>query len=96
MSKVEPTNEVSASYPPPPTATSQGRGYTIGGFICAVIALVFLPIVLGPLGAVLGYVGYRKGDPLGRWALIAAIAATVIGLLLAALVLQAGNDATAR
>lgn len=78
--------------PPPPPAGAYGRGYTVAGFICAVIALVFLPIVLGPLGAVLGYVGQRKGDQLGRWALIAGVAATVVGLLLGVLLFSAAQS----
>lgn len=73
-------------YPPPPPGSAQGRGYTIASFICAVIALVFFPVVLGPLGAVLGYVGHRKGDPAGKWALIASIAALVLGMIIGLIV----------
>lgn len=91
MSEAEPPEPLSRDYPPPPPGAGEGRGYTVAGFICAAVALLFLPIVLGPLGAVLGHVGRRKGDPLGQWALIAGVAATVLGLLLGVLLLQAGE-----
>ena len=88
----EPPDDVGRQYPaPPPSTTQLGRGWTVASFVCAVIALVFLPIVIGPLGAVLGYVGYRKGDPLGRWAMIASIAALVLGMVLGFIVFNA-ND----
>lgn len=69
-----------------------GRGYTIGGAVCAVVALLFLPIAFGPIGAVLGFVGYAKGDKAGLWVGIAAIACGFIGMVLGAMVLNnAGN-----
>lgn len=72
--------------------TNPGRGYTIGGAVCAVVALLFLPIAFGPIGAVLGFVGYAKGDKAGLWVGIAAIAAGFIGMVLGAMVMNnAGN-----
>lgn len=45
--------------------TRAGRAFTVGSFICAAVALVFLPIIFGPIGAVRGFVGYSKGDKTG-------------------------------
>ena len=43
----------------------------------------WVSIVLGPIGAVLGFVGYSMGDkPLGLWVGIGAIVATVVGMAL--------------
>ena len=38
-----------------------------------VVALIFLPIVFGPIGAVFGFIGYSKGDKAGLWVGIGAI-----------------------
>ncbi len=72
--------------------TNAGRGYTIGGAICAVAALVFLPVILGPIGAVLGFVGYSKGDKAGLWVGIGAIVAAFLGMVIAAAVLTNGGN----
>lgn len=61
---------------------------TIVGFVLAAIAVFFLPIVLGPAAAIFGGVGYGKGDRLGMWALVAGIAATILGMALGAIVWQ--------
>jgi hypothetical protein len=70
-------------------AEQRGRPYTIVGAICAAVALFLLPIVFGPVGAVFGFVGYGRGDRKGLWAGIAAIVATFLGFLLAAMVIHA-------
>jgi hypothetical protein len=79
--QTDPAPTPSASYPAPST-TSPGRAFTIGGAICAVVAIVFLPIILGPVGAVLGFVGYSKGDKAGLWVGVFAIVATFAGIML--------------
>ena len=56
------------------------------GFLCAAVAVFFLPIVLGPVAVVLGFVAHRKGDPLGRWVIGAGVLGTVLGFALGALV----------
>ncbi len=66
----------------------RGRPFSIAGLVCAVVALFFLPIVLGPVGAVLGFVGYAKGDRMGLWVGIAGIVATIAGMALAYAVLH--------
>lgn len=95
MADAEVRHQAQPEAPPPPSPSAYGRGYTVAGFICAVIALVFLPVVLGPLGAVLGYVGYRKGDELGRWAIAAGVAATVLGVVLGVLLFSAAKNSGA-
>ena len=75
------------AYPPAP-AEKHGRGFTIASFVLAAVSLAFLPIILGPVGAILGFVGHSKGDRLGKWAAITSIACTVLGLVLAAVVLK--------
>jgi hypothetical protein len=62
---------------------STARVCTILGFVFAAIAVVFFPIVFGLVAIVLAIVGYNLGDrDLGKWAIIAAVAGTVLGLLL--------------
>jgi hypothetical protein len=71
---------------------SDGRILTIISFVMGVIALLFVPIIVGPVGAVLGFVGNARGDkPMGMWAGIWCIAATIIGLVLAAVVINSKN-----
>ena len=73
-------------------ASSSARVFTIISIVLDVIALIFLPIILGPIGAVLGFVGYAQGDKkLGLWAGIGGIVATIVGLILAAVVYNASN-----
>jgi hypothetical protein len=71
---------------------SDARILTIISFVLGAIALFFVPIVLGPIGAVLGFVGMARGDkPLGMWAGIWCIVATVLGVVLAAVLLNAAQ-----
>ena len=72
----------------PQRTTNRGRPMTIVGFVLAAIAVFFLPIILGPAAAIFGGVGYGKGDRLGMWAIVAGVAATIVGMLLGVLVLQ--------
>lgn len=78
----------STEYAPPSSSTSAGRPYAIAGFICAAVALLFLPIVLGPIAIVLGIVAHSKRDPLGRWVIVAGVVGLAVGLALGALVLH--------
>jgi hypothetical protein len=82
-----------SDYPAPSkTATkSAGTKYTIVGLVCAIAALVIVPILFGPIGAVFGFIGYAKGDKRGLWVGIGAIAATFLGILIGALVFHAAH-----
>ncbi|WP_029900424.1 DUF4190 domain-containing protein [Nocardia brasiliensis] len=64
---------------PPPRSGSQV--FSIVGFVCAVISVLFCPILFGPAGIILGIIGHTKGEPLGKWAAIAAGVGMVIGFL---------------
>lgn len=66
-----------------PASTNQGRGFTIASFIIGGIGLLFFTFILGPVGIILGFVAYSKGDKLGRWAALMSVATTVLGTALA-------------
>jgi len=51
--------------------------------------LLFIPIILGPAGAICGGVAMSKGDPLGKWALVAGIVGTILGMLIGVAVIEA-------
>ena len=80
----EPT-QVSAATP------NEGRGYTASSFVMAVLAVAVVPPLHGIIGAVLGYVGYRKGDPLGRTAVVCSLAAMVVGMVVATALYRAAT-----
>jgi hypothetical protein len=72
----------------PRRSVDRGRGYSIAGGILGIAAIIVIPILLGPAGIALGYVGHRKGDPHGRTAMIVAGVGMVVGLILGFLVMQ--------
>jgi hypothetical protein len=62
---------------------STARVCSILAFVFAAIAVLFYPIIFGVVAIVLAIIGYNKGDrELGKWAIIAAVAGTVLGFLL--------------
>lgn len=71
---------------------STGRVCTILAFVFGAIAILFLPIIFGPVAIVLAIVGYKKEDPLARYALPFAIVATILGFVLGLLVFAATDD----
>ncbi|MEH1168663.1 hypothetical protein V6V47_25080 [Micromonospora sp. CPCC 205539] len=75
-----------------PTArprSNAARILTIVGFVFAVLALLLNPIIFGVLGVVAGIVGAVLGDkPLGWYAAAASVAGAVIGMLIAAAILN--------
>lgn len=73
--------------PPPSTdrttsGTSEGRGFSIAAIVLGALAVFVAPIILGPIGLVLGYVGHTKGDWLARTAMIVAGVGMVLGFVL--------------
>jgi len=68
--------------------SAEGRGYTVGSFIMAALAMLVIPPLHGILGVVLGYVGHRKGDPLGGTALVCSLVAMVVGSVLASVLFR--------
>jgi hypothetical protein len=71
------------------TTAKPGRTLSIVGAVLGVLAIIVLPIILGPIGAVLGFVGYSKGDkPFGLYVGIGSIVTTIIGIVLGAAVVS--------
>lgn len=70
--------------PQAPTARRRpGRVWSIVGIVFGALAFVLIPILLGPVGIVLGIVGYRKGDrSLGRVAIIVSALGLILGIVL--------------
>lgn len=71
---------------PPPTpegARPPGRGYTIGSFVLAGIALFVLPVVAAAIGLGVGWMAYRQGDPAARWAMVANAVILVLAVIAA-------------
>ena len=73
------------------SGTSTARVLTIISFVCSAIALVFFPIVFGPVAIVLAAIALTKSDPLAKWALGVAIACTIGGFILGAVVISASS-----
>jgi len=72
-------------HPTPARRTTTGaRVCTILGFVCAVVAVLFLPPVFGLAAVVLGTLGGALGDrPLGWYAAALGVVGAVIGLVIA-------------
>lgn len=64
----------------PTSAAPEGRTLTIVAFVLAALAVLFLPIILGPAAAICAGVAMSKGDPLAKWALVTAIVCTIAGM----------------
>lgn len=79
-----------ATVPPPFTggvrSTGSPSSFAISAMVLGGIALLFLPIILGPIGIVMGAVAKSKNEPLASIGLAAAIAGTIAGIALGALV----------
>lgn len=70
-----------------PATKNNGRVFSIIGAVCGVLALLFFPIVLGPAGIVLGFVGNAKGDkPFGLIVGIGSIVTMIAGFVIGAIV----------
>jgi hypothetical protein len=78
--------------PGPARASSGARVMTIIAFVCAVIALFFIPILFGLIAIILGVLAANRGDkPLGWYAAGAGAAGAIIGMILGAIVYSAAN-----
>lgn len=94
----EHTAPVEAGPPAAPAAPDErqpGNGYSIGAIVLGVASFVFLPIVLGVIGIVLALVARSRGERLWRWGLGLSVAGTVIGTLLAFVLLSAVDNQAA-
>ncbi|MEV4126047.1 hypothetical protein [Nocardia sp. NPDC049707] len=82
----EPTYGGYPTYTPrpytPPGPRSGAQTLSIIGFVCAGISLLFCPYLFGPVGIILGIIGHRKGESLGKWAAIVSAISLIVGLIL--------------
>ena len=70
-----------------------GRRWSIAGIICGLVAVILLPIVLGPLGVILGMVGLVKGDrALGIVAIVVSVLGLVLGFVFSVFVISLTNQ----
>jgi hypothetical protein len=60
--------------------------FSIMAIVCGVLAVLFVPILFGPIGVILAIVGNRRGEPLWKVGLGAALAGMALGILLGYLV----------
>lgn len=80
-----------ATQAPQVQASSSGRVLSILGFVFGAIAVIFLPILFGPVGIVCAAVATAKGDRLGKPALVVAIVGMIVGFILGAVVFAASS-----
>lgn len=69
-----------------PRAEARGNTLSIIGVVCGAVAFLFLPIVLGPVGLVLGFVARSKGERLANVAIIVSALGLIVGMVLGYLV----------
>lgn len=69
------------------TEDTDTNALAIGAIVLGVLAVFFLPIVLGPIGIVLAVMARNRGQSLGNVALWVAIGGTVVGLAFGVLAL---------
>jgi uncharacterized protein YacL len=69
-----------------PVSTS--NTLSIIGIVCGAIAFLFLPIILGPAGLILGAVARSRNERLANVALIVSALGLVVGLILGYLVFK--------
>ena len=79
------------SYQPAPQQTNQSNVLSIIAIVCGVVAVLFLPIILGPLGLILAGIGKSRGEKLSTIGLVVAGVGMVLGFVLGALVYSASQ-----
>lgn len=72
----------SPGYGGPGAVSQQSNGLAIAGIICGAISFLFLPIILGPAGLILGGIARSRGQRLANAALIVSGIGLVVGLIL--------------
>jgi len=71
-----------------PSGRAASNGLSIAAIVCGVVAIIFLPIIVGVIGIVLGAIALSRHEPMAKIGLGVAIAGTVLGFVLAAAVLN--------
>jgi hypothetical protein len=66
--------------------------FSIMGIVFGAVAVLFLPIIFGPVGIVMGAIGMSKKERLGVVGLVVSIVGTILGFILGALVFTAMNN----
>jgi exosortase/archaeosortase len=67
----------------------EGRKYSTLGIVFAILSLIVLPIVFGPMGIVFGIIGVVKNDmKRGIWAIVLSVILATVSTLLAAYLLS--------
>ncbi len=68
----------------PAEETRPDSTLTFFGIMCAIVAVFFLPVIIGPLGMILGGIGVSRGERGASVAIILALFGTVFGFMLGA------------
>jgi hypothetical protein len=71
-----------------PVAETRGNTLSIIGIVCGVVAVLFLPIVFGPVGIILGIIGKTRNEKLSTIAIVVAVVGMVAGFILGAVVMN--------
>ena len=75
---------------PNPSNSSNKQGMAVGGLVCGIVAFLFFPVELGPIGIILGALSWKAGNKLGMAATIVSIVGLVVGMLLGAAMWSSG------
>ena len=67
------------------TRARRGQGFAVAGVVVAAWAVFIFPVVLAPIGMLLGAVAMLCGERRGRWVIALAVLGLALGLLLNAL-----------
>jgi hypothetical protein len=80
------TGRTGAASGAPSPLPNEGNSLANLAIVLGVIALGFLPVVLGPIGIILGAISNRRGSDRGLIAIVVATIGTVAGMLIGILV----------
>lgn len=81
-----PAGPMGAPGSPPwqPALAEPAKGKITASYVLSAIAVLFIPILFGPLAILLGYLAKNEGNPKGSTAMKVGAAATVIGFIFSA------------
>jgi hypothetical protein len=57
-----------------------GQAAALWGVVAAAWAVFIFPLVFGGIGLALGGYAWWRGEPRGRWVMVAAVVAALLGL----------------